>query len=584
LPIPEATIQAIRDQTDIAEIVGQYVDLRRAGSNLKGLCPFHSEKTPSFNVSPERQTFHCFGCGKGGNVFTFLMEMEGVSFPEAVRALGERCGVEVAYQQVEREERSRNDALFAANTFAARHYHLALVDDRSAAGARAYLEERGIPREAWVRFGLGHAGEAWDGLWTAARRARIPEEDLAELKLIVRSEKTGGYRDYFRSRVIFPIVKPGARVTGFGARALGAGVEPKYLNSAESPIFAKRRTLYGLDRAREAIRHKHSAVLVEGYTDLISLHLAGVEHALATCGTALSIDHATILRRLTSRAILVPDGDPAGELAAVTSGAILLAAGVDAAVARLSAGDDPDSTARRLGREGTLQLIDSAVSYTDYLGWIVKTRGESPREKEAIVRRVLDALVDLDDPVRLDLVTGDLARVLAVNPESLRAAVRRPRARRAGAASAGKAPVAGEAPREALERLGLRLIMEGTPFARESLEMLDEGDFSAEDARNVYKLLDSAAERRIDLRGRDFQRQAEEAGLEGLAAEIALIQVPPGNVDTLLKDIVRRIKELRIRDELSALRRRLHDLPSESEEAVAVAEYYHRLKQALVEL
>ncbi len=581
MQIPQDTIETIRDRVDITDLVSQYVDIKRTGSSFKGLCPFHDEKTPSFVVSPEKQIFHCFGCQKGGNVFTFLMEMEGVSFPEAVRALGKRVGVEVESRDDpgSGERRSRNEAMYKANAFTARLYHDELVDSRGAAEARAYLEQRGIPRSAWRRFGLGFAPDSWDRLVNAARNARVSEDILSQLRLIVSSAKSKGYYDYFRNRIMFPIVVPGGRVIAFGARAMG-DAEPKYINSTESPIFSKRRTFYGLDRAREAVRKQRSAIVVEGYTDVISLHLIVVENTVATCGTALTTDHATSLRRLTQKAILLPDADKAGENAAISSGAILLAAGLDVEVAGLDKGEDPDSAARSRGAEGFSKLLGRSMDYFQYLNYIVDNRRMTPRDRETLIRRIVGGISHLDDRLRYDVITAELARIFGVEPSSLRPS------RPGSGVRVSEEPEAREVdgPRETLEKLALRLVLEGTPMALEALDSLDSEDFYEQTTRELYNLLDSARENRIDIRNREFQHQAEEAGLAGLAAEIALIPLPPGNVEALLKDTIRRIKKLKIHDELSALRERLMQLPSDGEEAIAVVEYYHKLTQALAEL
>jgi DNA primase len=468
--------------------------------------------------------------------------------------------------------------MYQANTFAARFYHRELTDSRKAGKARKYLDGRGIPPQAWRRFGLGFAPDSWVRLWKAARKEGIEEEVLTGLRLIASTSKSKGYYDYFRNRIMFPIVMPGGRVIAFGARAM-EDAEPKYINSAESPIFYKRRTFYGLDRARDAIRNKRQAILVEGYTDAISLHLAGFEHTLATCGTALTADHATALRRLTQKAILLPDADPAGETAALTSGAILLAAGLEVSVASLEKGEDPDTAVRRRGAEGFGELVGRAMDYFEYLNYIVGNRSMTPRDREALIRRILGAISHLEDRLRYDVITGELARIFGVEPDTLRGG------RKSGTGQVSEPPRReADSGRVTLEKLALRLVLEGTPMALEALDSLDAEDFCDESTRELYNLLDSARETRIDIRSREFQHQAEEAGLAGLAAEIALIPLPPGNVEALLKDTIRRIKKLKIHDELSALREKLMQLPSDSEEAVAVAEYYHRLKQALAEL
>jgi DNA primase len=580
--IPQHVIDQVRDRSDVVEIVGQYVDLKRAGSNFKGLCPFHQERTPSFIVSPERQTFHCFGCGKGGNVFRFLMEMDGVTFPEAVRALADKAGIPVETRATD-EDRSENDELFQTNAFAARFFYNQLVKSPGADKARRYLEGRGIPREAWTHFGLGFAPPAGDSLWMHAREHRVPTELLTKLRLVVRRDSGEGYFDYFRDRVVFPIIAPGSRVVAFGARAMG-DAQPKYLNSTESLIFQKRRTFYGLDRAHQAIRDVRHAVIVEGYTDLIRLHLSGLRQTIATCGTALTREHAARVRRLTRRVVLVPDGDLAGENAAMISGGLLMAEGVEVGVAPLPEGQDPDSAARAMSPQKFQELVGRPLEYFNYVDYTIQRRNPGAREREELIRRVLGAIGQSDDPLRGDVLIGELARVAQVDASGLRK-LARPGA--GGAATHRGSPAQPDrstAARTELERLVLRLVLEGTPAALEALESLDVEEFSAEANRKFYKVLDSAREANVDLRGRDFQKRAEEQGLEGFATEISLISVPPGNLDTLLNDTVRKLKRLRIGDEIALLSEKQLAVPPDSEEAVNIAAYIQRLQQAKAEL
>lgn len=583
MPIPQHIIDQVRDRSDVVEIVGQYVDLKRAGTGYKGLCPFHQERTPSFMVNPERQGYHCFGCGKGGNVFQFLMEMDGITFPEAVRELAERAGIEIETKPAD-DERSENDVLYRANTFAARFYHATLVKSPAAEKARGYLLGRDIPREAWTRFGLGFAPGSGDALVQEARRQRIPFEILLKLRLIAARDGRQGHYDYFRDRVMFPIIQPGARVVAFGARLLGGG-EPKYVNSTESQIFLKRRTFYGLDRAREPIRTSRFAVIVEGYTDLIRLHLVGLENTVATCGTALTRDHAARVRRLTRRVVLMPDGDPAGEMAAMISGALLMAEGVEVGIARLPEGSDPDSAAKTMPNQELEELVASPLEYFRYLDYTMQRRQPTAREREEIIRRIVSAIAQTDDPLRGDVLLGELARVVGVEPSGLRRLLRpvggpAEGERREGSTGTSRAG----ATRRALERLVLRLVVEGTPSALDALDSLDVEDFSDEANRKFYKLLDAAREAHIDLRGRDFQRRAAETGLEDFATEISLVSVPPGNVDTLLRDHIRDLKKRRIEDELDQLRERLLNIPAESDDSISVTELIRRLEQAKREL
>jgi len=580
--IPQEIIERIRDRADIAEVVSRYLELKRVGRNLKALCPFHDEKTPSFFVNPERQSFHCFGCGKGGNVFTFVMEIEGISFPEAVRSLGRQYGIEVKAYEIPEAERSRNEGLYEANEFAASWYHRVLVDSRAGKTAREYLEKRGIGGASIEAFSLGFAPDSWDTLFRAARKKQMSLEKMRSARLIVSREGKTGYYDYFRNRVIFPIRSLSGRTIAFGARTMDAKAEPKYLNSPENPVFSKRRTLYGLHLARDAIREKRDALVVEGYTDCISLHQAGFTHTVASCGTALTGEHASLLRRFTRNVTLVPDGDEAGESASLQAGMILLAAGLDVRVVRLAAGDDPDAAVRGLGGEEFAKLIAGGMAYFEYFGYILKDKMLSPLDRETLVKRVLSGLDARIEPLRKEMLIQELARALSVSADSLR---QQAAMGRSAAAPDEKraAPVKQDA-RIQREKLALRLLLEDTKDVAEARDWIDNEDFTEENCRKYHKLLDFAWETNIDLKNNEFQRKAEEVGLEAFAAEIALIDIPPGNFAKLLKDTIRRIKELKIRDELNVLREKLKKLPADSEDALAVAEYSRKLKQALSEL
>ncbi len=582
MQIPQSTIDEIRDRADIVDVVGRFVDLKRAGVNYKALCPFHDEKTPSFVVSPDKQIFHCFGCGRGGNVFSFIMEIEGVAFPDAVRALGKPYGIEVATAPQSDSDTSKNEPLYRITDFAARWYHRNLMGKETGAVARLYLKQRGIPEAMWETFQLGYAGEAWDRFYQAARKKSAPIEPMRQLKLIASSDKRRGYYDYFRKRLMFPISTLSGRFVAFGARTLDKALEPKYLNSIESPIYSKRRILYGVNHARSTIRSERTVILVEGYTDCISLHANGFCNAVASCGTAITQEHAGLLRRLTRDVILVPDADPAGIDSALAAGSVFLAAGLNVKVVELSDGMDPDSAVRQLGREGFAGKIAAPLEYFEYLDYIMKGRAASPREKEAVVQRISAGFGASPDRLRYEVLAQEAARVLGIDPESF------PRWRTPRGATETQRREPEPSPealkRTRLEKNLLRLLLQGGPEAAAAREKLDPDDFSQEPCRRLYKLLDSAWENHIDIRSKAFQKQAEAAGLEGLAAEISLIPIPPGDPDILLKDTVRRVKELQIRDELSALSEKLKVLPEDSDEAIAVAKQFEMLKQALMEL
>lgn len=372
--IPEDVINQIRERTDITDVVSGYVSLSRTGQNLKGLCPFHAEKTPSFTVSSTRQIFHCFGCGAGGNVFTFLMKKEGMMFPEAVRELGRRAGVpvpEVREHTAGRETAAR-ERLEQLNESAAAWFRRNLLDPVQGREATAYLSERGITPETAEEFGLGLSLPAWDGLIRSLGREGYTPAEVASAGLAVSREAGGrypdepaGYYDRFRARLMVPIRDLRKQVIAFGGRVLGDGM-PKYLNSSETALFNKGRVLYALDRAREAASRSATLIIVEGYFDAIALHQAGITNVAATLGTALTPDHVRVLRRLVTNVVLLFDPDPAGVRATLRTLDLFVASGIGVRVVPLPVGDDPDTFIRNHGAEAFLRLQEQAPSLLEF--------------------------------------------------------------------------------------------------------------------------------------------------------------------------------------------------------------------------
>jgi DNA primase len=423
--IPEETIEAIRNRVDLVDLVGRYVSLRQAGRSFKGLCPFHDEKTPSFQVNPQLGIFHCFGCNAGGNAFAFLMRHDNLTFPEAVRALGRECGIEVPETGGDGGE-GIGRRLREANALAERFYRSALQGAEGAA-ARAYLEQRGIDSVAAARFAIGFAPEGWDALSRALSQARIPAELGARAGLLAE-RKSGGHYDRLRGRVTFPIRDVRGDVIGFGGRALRADQEPKYLNTPESPLFRKREAFYGLPDALEPMRRSGRAVVVEGYFDRIALARAGIAESLATCGTALSEDHARALRRRTREVVLLFDGDEAGQRAVERSLALLLPEGLRVRAVELPAGEDPDSFLAHQGAEALRALVDAAEPAIEGAIRRSVARGcATPWQKADAVAALVPLLVRVADPIERGEHVRQLAFAVGLPAADVEAAVRKER-------------------------------------------------------------------------------------------------------------------------------------------------------------
>ena len=412
----DETIEQVRQAVDLVELIGGQVQLRKAGQTWKGLCPFHDEKTPSFTVNPDRQAYHCFGCGAGGDAFRFVMETDKLPFIEAVRSLAERYGVTLPQAAEEDQAGKLYRALGEAATF----YRRALADPETGRAARAYLAERGLSPEILEAYGVGLAPAGWDAL-VSRLKPGLGQAVLLEAGLVIRREAGEGAYDRFRNRVMVPLRAPSGKIVGFGGRALGDET-PKYLNSPETLVYRKGNFLFGLDRARSAFKTREEAVLVEGYFDVIALAQAGVDEAIATSGTALTLDQCRLLRRYVARVLLVFDGDVAGQAAAERALGPAIAAGLVPRVVSLPAGEDPDTLVRR----GGLGVWESAraLARTPVAFLIERHRND----REAALRACARLAAVAEDPITARLLIEETARTLAFDEATLGREVERMRA------------------------------------------------------------------------------------------------------------------------------------------------------------
>lgn len=360
--------ERVKQQADIVRVVGEYVRLKKSGQNFSGLCPFHQEKTPSFNVHPVKQIYHCFGCGVGGDVFKFVMELDKCTFPEAIRTVAEKCGIAIPRPRErspeERRENQQRSALVEMHREAAAFFARQLHETPEGKVAYAYLEDRGLNREAMIKFGLGFAPSSGDALLRFLKQ-KYPEK-LLEVSGLLSREQSGRFFDRFRRRIIFPIANESAKVIAFGGRAMGDDM-PKYLNSPETPIYSKSNVLYHLDRAKEALRQNDFGVLVEGYMDAIAVARAGITNVIASCGTSLAEPQIKLLGRFTRRVVVNYDPDTAGQAATERSLTLLLEKEFDVRVLALPGGSDPDKFLKEQGAEAYKKLLLQAPSYLDYL-------------------------------------------------------------------------------------------------------------------------------------------------------------------------------------------------------------------------
>jgi len=491
--ISPATLEQIRAANDIVDVVGSYLPLKRAGSNFVALCPFHREKTPSFNVNPRLQIFHCFGCHKGGDVFTFVQQYENIGFIDAVRRLAERAGIKLEFEKDAGVMQARHlkDKLLEVHEQITRRWQLCLANDGAGQIARDYLASRGVPPDAVKLFRLGYAPDAWDDTVNWAKSKGFELDLVEKAGLIIRRESGDGWYDRFRGRLIFPICDEQGRVIGFSARVLtGDEKTAKYINSPETPIFTKSKVFYGLDKSKRALLETGFAIVCEGQLDLIRCYMAGVQNVVAPLGTALTSEHTRILRRYVDEVVLCFDSDEAGQAAAVRSLDNLLASGLAIRVAVVPAPHDPDSFIREHGADPFKQLVTGAKDFFDYyldrlcrLHEITTDKG-----RMAVVEAMGDVAAKTFNPILLDSIAQKTAARLGLAPGAVAAGFKRIASRRrAGTGQSGPDETAQtdqQLPSQ-LERWLLRLMFLSDENARWLAAYLDTNWIAHPHVRNI---------------------------------------------------------------------------------------------------
>ncbi len=424
--IPPDKLEQIRAASDIVDIIGAVLPLKRAGANFTALCPFHKEKSPSFNVNPHRQIFHCFGCHKGGDVFTFVREYENLSFMEAVKRLADRASIPLEFNNQPGQQQARHlkEVLLQMHEQIAQRWQMALANDAGGQIARDYLAKRGVSEEAIKLFRLGYAPEAWDDTvnWAKSKGYELPIVEQGGL--IIRKEDTDRYYDRFRGRLMFPICDEQGRIIGFSGRILtGDEKTAKYVNSPETPIFTKGKVFFGLDKSKRAILDAGFVIVCEGQLDLIACFMAGVKNIVAPQGTAFTPDHARMLKRYVEEVVLCFDSDSAGQNAAVRVQDSLLAAGLAVRVATVPRPHDPDSFIKEFGGEAFQELINRAEGFFDfYLNRLCATNDvQTDKGRLAVVKEMAEAVNKAGSAVLLDTYAQKTGMRLSVSPESVRA-------------------------------------------------------------------------------------------------------------------------------------------------------------------
>jgi len=571
-------LDGIARANDIVEVVSGYFPLKRAGKDYTALCPFHAEKTPSFTVSPSKQIFKCFGCGRGGSVFNFVMAKENVTFPEAVRILADRAGIALKREPAEEKRAGARREIRDILAWATRCFVAGLKHPKAGAPGREYLEGRGMTQATIETFQLGYAPEGWDNLIRAGARDNIPPETLETAGLVVRRDDGTGYYDRFRGRVIFPILDPLNRPIGFGGRALGDG-EPKYLNSPETPLFHKGEALYGLPQAREAIEVDRRAVVVEGYFDVIMPYQVGIRNVVATLGTALTDEHIRALKRYADEVVIVFDNDLAGKRAADRGMELFLAHDVRILMTVVPEGKDPCDYCVERGAEAFRARINQAQDAFKYKWEMVQADLDAAtnpaaqrRALETMLTSVLKApsLAQQDLRLQRDLILGHMSRTLGIPEQTLRselARLRRPSRRSAAGTEVGsnlpEAAVRGR--RWAGERVLLTALVCRSSRLDEVAAAVPPDRVETSEFRALYEaLLASPSRRDGDIES--IVRGIEDPAVAGLAVELFergeavessrhAADTGPGPLARMLDEALEALKDMEA-DTLLATRRR----------------------------
>ncbi|MBT6347436.1 MAG: DNA primase [Nitrospina sp.] len=555
--IPENIINEIRERTDIVAVISEHVVLKKTGQNFKGLCPFHSEKSPSFTVSPEKRIYHCFGCGAGGNVFKFLMEVQSISFPDAIKILAERVGIPLpqntsGYSSDPKQK--ERDALRKLNEAAMRYFQSLLKNPETGLNARNYLSSRHFDAEILERYRIGWSAPTWRGLLDHVQKnSSITPEKLVQAGLAVQKDGTSTFYDRFRGRVIFPIKDIHGNIIAFGGRATTDAEQPKYLNSPETSLYQKSETLFGIDLAKQAMRKQNQAILVEGYFDQIRAVQHGVENVVATCGTALTAKQAGVIRNHAETVILIFDSDPAGRSASKKGFDILLEQGLNVKIVALPEGQDPDSFIHEKGAEAFLHEIENAKhfieSYIDAL--IEKTPGKTPADRVSLANQVLPLLAKVKNSVertawleKFTSKTGiddwtflkELKKALSQNQTQL-------------------AKIDNDlAPLLNLEKHLVHLILSDKETARAILLELDPEDFSDPDFKAIAQVCREKVEADEDLKLDQLLDQTEDPRIRTILSRFGMEPVEFEAPERTVKECVRKFKNIHLKSKIKELK------------------------------
>ncbi|MFZ5516926.1 MAG: DNA primase [Candidatus Zhuqueibacterota bacterium] len=588
--IPKDKIAQVREASNIVDVISNYLTLKRSGKSFVGLCPFHTDSAPSFNVNPNTQMFYCFGCHKGGDVFNFLMEIEKISFVEAVEVLAQKAGISLPRTDSDDHLEKEKEALYYVNRWAANLFYKNLL---SPAGkeAQRYIEHRGINREMIKTFGLGYSLPLWDGLLRQAKVDSVSPDVLFKAGLVIK-RPNGGYYDRFRGRFMIPILNLYKKVIGFGGRKMIDDDTPKYINSPETAIYQKGQILFGLYQSREEIRKRDQVIFVEGYTDLISLYQAGVRNVVATSGTALTPNQVRLIRRFTQNAVLFFDADAAGIMAAIRGAEIFLDENVEIKIATLPAGEDPDSFIRKHDADSFYKILAAAQSLIFFKQKILEQRTEhsTTAGKTQIINSLLESAVRIKDSIKQNLAIKEIAEAYGVDERAIMNRV--PSIRTSSAPSAtsvaqekAKKPSTPTKPKDRYDRAEedlVRLILENAALFPAVMGSLEDDDMVDPQLRQILKIADQVHQAHSGVNRRKIMDRVTDPDLSARLAQLLSTQFSETtDRDKLLSDCIVSVKKRKLKSRLSNLSR---EIKLAQERGLDVTDYIQKYRECQQEL
>lgn len=424
----EALVNEIKGRLSIINLVESYTSVKKTGKGYVALCPFHDDTNPSMHVDDDKGLFHCFSCGAGGDIFGFYMRYNNLSFPETLSELAKKAGVTIEIQKETTPKKSPNSALYKINAVAAKYYRKILLEGAKGEAGRDYLDKRDILDETSKEFIFGFAPESWDNLVKFLNKNKVPLSIAEKVGLIVKRQNTDGYYDRFRNRLMFPICNVDGKVIGFGGRRVDEEDEPKYINSPESDIYQKRKSFYGINKSKDFIRREDRAIIVEGYTDFLTLYSSGFKNSVATLGTSLTREHASMLRRYTNNIVFIFDGDVAGQKAIIASLNVLLQEGLSPRIAPLPAGMDPDSYIKEIGEEKFGEEIENSLDWAEFwFDMTVSKQKKGQMTRKQMLEEIVELIEYIKDPVERSFRIKKAAETLGIQESEIYSLVKRGR-------------------------------------------------------------------------------------------------------------------------------------------------------------